>query len=122
LHRRIFLVSPGVESGGFAQLSEESLLRDFASGIDPARALVLYAVQGRIADNLASRTTVAAWKFKPPWHAISKRDRTTSPELERFLAGRMGAKVIELDRGHLSMITHPQAIGDLVLSAAGHPG
>src|SRR5437870_11639301 len=36
-----------VKSGGFAQLSEDAFLRDFAGDIDPARARILYAVQGR---------------------------------------------------------------------------
>ena len=110
-----------VKSGGFAQLSEEAFLRDFAGGVDPAKARVLYAVQGRIADTLfASKTNAAAWRSKPSWYAVSKQDRTTSPELERFLANRMGAKMIEVDSSHLSMITHPREITDLILSAAGH--
>jgi pimeloyl-ACP methyl ester carboxylesterase len=91
----------GLVRGGFAQLSEEAFLKDFAGGVDPAKARVLYAVQGRIADTLfASRTTAAAWKLKPSWHAVSKQDRTTSPELERFLANRMHAKTIEVDASH----------------------
>src|SRR5437899_1257568 len=109
-----------VKAGGFAQLSEEAFLKDFAGGVDPARARVLYAVQGRIADSLfTSRTTAAAWKLKPSWYAVSKQDRTTSPELERFLANRMHAKTIEVDASHLSLITHPQEITDLILNAAG---
>jgi hypothetical protein len=84
---------------------------------------VLYAVQGRIADTLfASTTTAAAWRLKPCWYAISKHDRTTSPELERFLANRMRAKTIEVNASHLSLITHPQEITDLTLSAARHSG
>lgn len=112
-----------VHADGFAQLSEEAFLRDFAGGVDPAKARVLYAVQGRIADTLfASRTTVAAWKSKPSWYAISKQDRTTAPELERFLAERMQARTIELEASHLSIITHPQEITNLILSAAGYNG
>jgi pimeloyl-ACP methyl ester carboxylesterase len=112
-----------VKSDGFAQLSEEAFLKDFAGGVDPAKAHVLYAVQGRIADTLfASRTTAAAWRLKPSWYAVSKRDRTTSPELERFLATRMHAKTIEVDTGHLSLVTHPQEITDLILNAAGRSG
>ena len=112
-----------VKSGGFAQLNEEAFLRDFANGIDPARARILYAVQGRVADTLfASRTTVAAWRTKPSWYAVSRQDRTTNPELERFLARRMRAKTIEVDSGHLSLITHPKEITDLILDAAGHAG
>jgi pimeloyl-ACP methyl ester carboxylesterase len=49
---------------------------------------------------------------------VSRQDRTTSPELERFLAERMNATTIELDSGHLSMITHPEEIADLILQAA----
>src|SRR5437763_3961467 len=112
-----------VKSGGFAQLSEEAFLKDFAGGVDPAKARVLHAVHGRIADTLfASRTTAAVWKLKPSWYAVSRQDRTTSPELERFLANRMRAKTIEVDASHLSLITHPQEITDLILNAAGRSG
>src|SRR5438094_221220 len=46
-----------VKSGGFAQLSEDAFLKDFAGGVASAKARVLYAVQGRIAETLfASRT------------------------------------------------------------------
>ncbi len=109
-----------VHSGGFAQLSEQAFLSDFAGGVDLARARVLYAVQGRTADTLfASKTTNAAWKSKPSWYAVSKQDRTTAPELQRFLAARMKAKTIELESSHLSIVTHAKEIAALILEAAG---
>ena len=108
-----------VKSDGFAQLNEEAFLRDFAGDLDPAKARVLYAVQGRISATLfASRTTQAAWKSKPTWYAVSTNDRTTSPDLERFLAKRMHAKTVELESGHLSLISHPDQITNLILEAA----
>ena len=111
-----------VKSNGFAQLNEEAFLRDFAGDIDPVKAKVMYAEQGRIADTLfASRTIQAAWKTKPTWYAVSANDRTTSPELERFLAKRMKAKTIELPSSHLSMLSHPDEITKLILEAAGQP-
>jgi len=80
---------------------------------------VLYAVQGRVSETLFSdRTTVAAWRSKPSWYAISRHDRTTSPELERLLANRMQATTVEIDSGHLSLITHPDQIAQLILDAA----
>jgi len=109
-----------VHAGGFAQLGERAFLEDFAGGVDPVRARVLYAVQGRIADTLfASRTTVAAWHTKPCWYAVSKQDRTTSPDLERFVAQRMGATTIEIDGSHLAILTHPEEIARLILTACG---
>ncbi len=104
---------------GYAQLSEQAFVRDFAGDLDPARARVLYASQGRISQTLfASRTTQAAWKNKPSYYAVSQDDRTTSPELERFVAKRMGAKTIELASSHVSMISHPDEIANLILEAA----
>src|SRR5437870_3862198 len=50
-----------VKSGGFAQLSEEAFLRDFAGDIEANKARILCAVQGRISDTLFSgKTTNAA--------------------------------------------------------------
>ncbi|MGV7209181.1 alpha/beta fold hydrolase [Oxalobacteraceae bacterium A2-2] len=110
-----------VKSGGYAQLSEAAFLRDFAGDLEPARARVLYAAQGRISTSLfASRTTQAAWRVKPSWYAVSTQDRTTSPELERYLARRMKAHTIEVESGHLSLISHPDVIAKLILEAAGH--
>lgn len=108
-----------VSSGGFAQLSEEAFLRDFAGDIDPVKARVLYAVQGRVSTTLFSgRTTVAAWRSKPSWYQVSTNDRTIDPDLERFLARRMKARTIELPSSHLALISHPDAITDLILEAA----
>jgi pimeloyl-ACP methyl ester carboxylesterase len=108
-----------IASEGFAQLSEDAFLNFFAGDVDPARARVLYALQGRISTTLfASRTTAAAWKSKPAWYAISKNDKTTAPELQRFLAERMKAKTIELESSHVSLISHPREITELILEAA----
>ena len=108
---------------GFGRLTEHAFLNDFANGVDRTRARALYAVQGHISATLFSdKTTVAAWRSKPSWYAVSKRDRTTSPKLERFLARRMKAKTIELDSGHLSLVTHPRQITELILRAARHSG
>ena len=109
-----------VESHGYAQLNEEAFVKYFAGDIDPAKARALYAVQGRISSTLfAARTTVAAWKSKATFYVISKQDKTTSPELERFLADRMKAKTIEVDASHVSLISKPKEIADLILLAAG---
>jgi pimeloyl-ACP methyl ester carboxylesterase len=112
-----------VRSGGFAQLSEDAFRRDFAGDVEPTRARILCAVQGRISDTLFSgKTTQAAWRSKPSWYAVSTEDRTISPALERFMAGRMQATVIEVQASHLSLVSHPQEIASLILDAAGQVG
>ena len=93
----------------------------FAGDLPIAKAEALYAVQGRVSDTLfASKTTQAAWRSKPSWYAVSDHDETTSPDLERFLAKRMNATTIELNSSHVSLISHPHEIANLILQAAGH--
>jgi pimeloyl-ACP methyl ester carboxylesterase len=105
---------------GFTNLSEESFLRYFANGVEQTKAEVLYAVQEPTAASLfGGRTTAAAWHSKPSWYAVSKLDQTINPDLERFLAKRMNATTVELEAGHLSLVSHPKEIADLILAAAG---
>jgi pimeloyl-ACP methyl ester carboxylesterase len=108
------------EHDGFTTLSEEAFIKYFANGVPRAKAEVLYAEQEPTAAALFNgRTTAAAWHAKPSWYAVSKRDLTISPDLERFLAARMKATTVELEAGHLSLVSHPKAIADLILAAAG---
>jgi pimeloyl-ACP methyl ester carboxylesterase len=108
------------ERDGFTRLSEDAFLKYFANGVAREKAEVLYAVQEPAAASLfGGRTTVAAWRSKPSWYAVSKLDQTISPDLERFLAARMKATTVELEAGHLSLVSHPQQIADLILAAAG---
>jgi pimeloyl-ACP methyl ester carboxylesterase len=84
------------------------------------KAKVLYAVQEPFQKALLTgKTTQAAWRSKPSFYAVSTEDRTINPDLERFMAKRMGAKTIEVKASHLSMISRPQIITRLILEAAG---
>jgi pimeloyl-ACP methyl ester carboxylesterase len=109
-----------VWSGDWGQLSEAAFLRDFAGDLPVAQARVLYAVQAPFERRLlAGKTTHAAWRSKPSWYAVSTEDRTINPDLERFMAKRMGAKTIEVKASHLSLISQPDTITKLILDAAG---
>jgi pimeloyl-ACP methyl ester carboxylesterase len=109
-----------VFDGDEGRLSEEAFLRDFAGDLPAAKAKVLYAVQEPFQKALlAGKTTQAAWRSKPSYYAVSTEDRTINPDLERFMAKRMGARTIEVKASHLSLISHPQVITQLILEAAG---
>jgi pimeloyl-ACP methyl ester carboxylesterase len=111
-----------VFDGDEGRLSEEAFLRDFAGDLPEAKAKVLYAVQEPFQKALlAGKTTQAAWRSKPSFYAVSTEDRTINPDLERFMAKRMGAKTIEVKASHLSLISQPDEITGLILEAAGQP-
>jgi pimeloyl-ACP methyl ester carboxylesterase len=105
--------------GEEGRLSQEAFLRDFAGDLPEAKAKALYAVQEPFQKALLTgKTTQAAWRSKPSFYAVSTEDRTINPDLERFMAKRMGAKTIEVKSSHVSMISHPDEIARLILEAA----
>src|ERR1700723_1916769 len=109
-----------VFDGDEGRLGLEAFLHDFAGDLPEAKAKVLYAVQWPFNKALLTgKTTHAAWRSKPSWSAVSTEDRTINPDLERFMAKRMGAKTIEVKSSHLSLISHPDTIANLILEAAG---
>jgi pimeloyl-ACP methyl ester carboxylesterase len=109
-----------VWSGDEGRLGEEAFLRDFAGDLPADKARILYAVQAPFKRALlADRTTHAAWRSKPSWYAVSAEDRTINPDIERFMAKRMGAKTIEVNASHLSLISQPDVITNVILEAAG---
>jgi pimeloyl-ACP methyl ester carboxylesterase len=111
-----------VFDGDEGRLTEAAFLSDFAGDVPEAKAKVLYAAQWPFQKALlVGKTTRAAWRSKPSFYAVSTEDRTINPDLERFMAKRMGAKTIEVKSSHLSLISHPDEITQLILEAAGQP-
>jgi pimeloyl-ACP methyl ester carboxylesterase len=59
-----------------------------------------------------------AWRTKPSWFILAKKDHTVHPELQRFLATRMKARITEADTSHVPMLSKPELVIDVVLKAA----
>jgi pimeloyl-ACP methyl ester carboxylesterase len=109
-----------VFDGDEGRLGEVAFLRDFAGDLTETKAKVLYAVQQPFQKALLTgKTTQAAWRSKPSFYAVSTEDRTINPDLERFMAKRMGAKTVEVKASHLSLISQPDTITALILEATG---
>ena len=102
---RIWMLPDGIDS--FAgDLSEEEKKVVWATHFAPAADLFNGPVHG------------AAWKSKPSWYIVGKQDRAVHPELERFVAKRMGATVTELESSHVPMLSQPKAVIEVIRSAA----
>jgi pimeloyl-ACP methyl ester carboxylesterase len=110
-----------VFDGDEGRLTEEAFVRDFAGDLPKEKARALFAVQQPFHKTLLTgKTTQAAWRSKPSFYAVSTEDRTINPDLERFMAKRMGATTIEIKASHLSLISHADEVAHLILRAAGH--
>ncbi|MGD0191607.1 MAG: alpha/beta hydrolase [Rhizomicrobium sp.] len=73
----------------------------------------------RLQPNGLSVTSVAAWRSRPSFYAVSTEDRTINPDLQRFMAKRMGATMIEAKASHVSLTSQPDIIANLIVEAAG---
>jgi pimeloyl-ACP methyl ester carboxylesterase len=92
----------------------------FCGDLPEAEQKVVWATHFAPDANLftGDRSGPPAWKTKPSWSIIGKRDQTVHPDLERYLAKRMGATTLELDSSHVPMLSHPQAVVDVIIKAA----
>jgi pimeloyl-ACP methyl ester carboxylesterase len=94
----------------------------FAGDLPEEEQNVVWATQYAPAADLFSRNAPGvAWKTKPSWYIVAQNDRTVQPDLERFLAKRMGAKVTEADSSHVIMLAKPDLVVDVILKAAAQP-
>jgi pimeloyl-ACP methyl ester carboxylesterase len=87
--------------------------------VDKKEARVLAEVQKPAAPGIfTSPSGPPAWKQHPSWCLISEYDRMINPDVERFMAKRMGAKAYEVSSSHASPVSHPQDIVKLIAAAS----
>ncbi|HEY2437963.1 MAG TPA: alpha/beta hydrolase [Solirubrobacteraceae bacterium] len=108
-----------VDEQKFAWIPEEDFVPHFASGVDPAKARVMYAVQQPLSMSTFDDVMgTPAWKSHPSWYLVSTEDQAIPPDAERMFARRMGATTVEIPAGHLAMVSHPDEVVRLIESAA----
>ncbi len=90
----------------------------FAGDLSAEEQSVVWATQCvPVADLFTQRVEGTAWKTKPSWYIVANNDRTVHPELERFVAQRMGASVYEADTSHVPMLSNPGFVLDVIRTA-----
>jgi pimeloyl-ACP methyl ester carboxylesterase len=108
-----------VDERGFGWLPEDDFVGHFAGDVDPVKARVLYAVQQPISMSAFDDVMgVPAWKSQPSWFLVATNDEAIPPDAERQFAARMGATTVEVPAGHLAMVSHPEAVTELIQAAA----
>jgi pimeloyl-ACP methyl ester carboxylesterase len=91
----------------------------FAGDLPEQEQKLVYATQGiPVADLFNQKVEGTAWKKKPSWYIVANKDRTVPPDLQRFVAKRMGASVHAVDSSHVPMLSHPDFVIDVIRRAA----
>jgi pimeloyl-ACP methyl ester carboxylesterase len=94
-------------------------VRSFAGDLPEAEQKMVWATHyAPDADLFNQKVDGTAWKSKPSWYIIATQDHTVQPELQRFVAKRMGAKVTEVASSHVPMLSKPDLVIDVIRAAA----
>jgi pimeloyl-ACP methyl ester carboxylesterase len=106
------------DSGGFLYLNPEMFHEAFIQDANATEAETLAVVQKPAHQSFATEPSgPPAWKQLPTWFEVSEGDRIIPPDVQRNFAKRMNATTITLDSSHASLVTHPDAIAELILNA-----
>jgi pimeloyl-ACP methyl ester carboxylesterase len=96
---------------------------DFAGDLPEEEQKLVWATQMvPLADLFNQPVPGAAWKSKPTYYIVGANDRTVQPDLQRFLAKRMNAKITELESSHVPMLSQPQRVYEVIREAAAGVG
>ena len=91
----------------------------FAGDLPEQEQRLVWAAQGvPAADLFNQKLDGTAWRTKPSWYIVANHDRTVQPDLERFVAKRMGAHTYDVDSSHVAMLAQPDFVLDVIRTAA----
>ena len=119
-----FLVArqyPSVRAGQNGQefsINPANFQEAFAADLPISETRLMAVTQRPIADLAFSDPTgVPAWKTRPAWAVVATGDKTIGTDAVRMMAKRSGAKITEVEGSHVIMISKPDVVTDVILSA-----
>jgi hypothetical protein len=100
-------------------MPEDGFSRAVAHRASTDRTRILAAVQRPISLHCIHENAPApGWKSKPSWFLLADEDRMINPKTQRFMAGRMGARIRSGRVDHSPMHSAPDLVIDVILEAA----
>jgi pimeloyl-ACP methyl ester carboxylesterase len=90
----------------------------FANGVDRKQAALLEAAQRPAAfAQFTEASGEPAWKTIPSWSLIGTADRVITPTQQRAMSTHAGAHISTVNAGHLSLVTRPTTVTNVILTA-----
>lgn len=107
------------DAAGHLYIDREKFSEAFAKDVDKMEERIMEVTQKPINGPIFDQSvTAVAWKDIPSWYLLGKQDNAIHPDLQRFMAKRMGAKITEIDASHVSYISQPKVTANLILEVA----
>jgi pimeloyl-ACP methyl ester carboxylesterase len=110
---------PGAPSGVYDAYYKQSLFPAcFANGLPLAQARVLAATAEPLSTiALTQKSGVPAWKTIPSWAVVGTADRVILPAVQLAMAEHAHAHITKVHAPHLSMISDPGVVTQVILEA-----
>jgi pimeloyl-ACP methyl ester carboxylesterase len=106
------------DSHGLIWLPRDAFPTAFAQHASAAEQALLAAVQRPIAvPCISTQVGRPLWKDRPSWFLVAEEDRMIVPETQRFMAGRMQARVQSYTVDHTPIVTAPGVVVDIIVEA-----
>jgi len=111
---------PGAPAGVFNAYVKQSLFPScFANGLPASEARVLAASQAPLSTiALGQPSGGPAWKTIPSWAVVGTADRVILPAEQLAMARHAHARITKVHAPHLSMISDPGVVTQVILQAA----
>jgi pimeloyl-ACP methyl ester carboxylesterase len=91
----------------------------FAADLPPEQTAVMAATQRPIAEaSFSEESGPPAWKSKPSWAVVATGDKAVGSDVARSMAERAGATITEVEGSHVIMISQPDSVAEVILTAA----
>jgi pimeloyl-ACP methyl ester carboxylesterase len=91
----------------------------FAADLPPEQTALMAATQRPAAELAFSEPSgPPAWKSLPSWAVVATGDKAAGTDVIRSMAERAGATITEVEGSHVIMISQPEAVADVILTAA----
>jgi pimeloyl-ACP methyl ester carboxylesterase len=110
---------PGAPEGDAEAFLKPATVHDaFAQDLPEADRWLIVASQRPITLGAnTAPTETAAWKTIPSWAVIGTEDRVIPPATQRRMAERANSTITEVAGSHVSLVSHPAAAIDAILTA-----
>ena len=104
---------------GFLFLDKTKFAASFAADVKPDLAQFMADSQVPWGlDALNGAITVPAWKTKPSWYLVATEDKMIPVDVQRMMAKRAGAKIVDEAGSHAIYVSKPAAVARLIETAA----
>jgi pimeloyl-ACP methyl ester carboxylesterase len=91
----------------------------FAADLPAEQTVIMAATQRPVAELAFSEPSgVPAWKSLPSWAVVATGDKAAGTDVIRAMARRAGATITEVEGSHVIMISQPQVVTDVIMTAA----